>query len=366
MGSDAAGMVQSGRDQSTVLKRDHRWRHVDLGEYTTVYDTVVAARARIRTKNDLQSMRVSHESFSNHRRTLAKTDRNSAYDFNQWFATDKCMIRIADATQLTEPIGISHTIARRGSMVTQVVVEVGTNARASFVDNTLAPGTTFINRSTHLTVGAGSTVTYFLHNHASSDHFETVTIFCAAGSRVKLVTCTTGASLGHIEMNIHLVGPDSQADIGAVCLPSRSGQAVLHTLQHHEAPHTTSDLDARSVLVDHTKALYNGFIKINRTVVGANAYQKNSNVLLSGFAKAFSVPNLEIEANDVRCTHGSVTSGLSEEELFYAASRGLPVNQARRLITAAFFDPVVARLEDATIEQYARRLIHKTIRSILP
>ncbi len=118
----------------------------------------------------------------------------------------------------------------------------------------------------------------------------------------------------------------------------------LHTVQEHRAPHTLSDLLYKNAVKDRSRSVFSGMIRVHYGAQKTNAFQANRNLILSEGAKADSIPNLEIMANDLRCTHGSATSRLNEEHLFYLMSRGLTRAQAVRMVVEGFFTELLDRV----------------------
>jgi Fe-S cluster assembly protein SufD len=118
----------------------------------------------------------------------------------------------------------------------------------------------------------------------------------------------------------------------------------IRTLQDHVAPGTTSNLLFKGAVEGLAQSVYTGLIHIGKQAAGVNAFQTNRNVKLSDGAWAHSDPNLEIENNDVRCSHASTVGPVDEEQAFYLESRGIPPTVAERLIVMGFFDEVLDRL----------------------
>ena len=114
--------------------------------------------------------------------------------------------------------------------------------------------------------------------------------------------------------------------------------------QDHVAPDTTSNLLFKGAVGGRSKSVYTGLIKVEKSARGTNAFQTNRNLKLSDHAWAESVPNLEIENNDVRCSHASTVGPVDEDQRFYLESRGVPTAVAERLIVAGFFDEVLEQL----------------------
>src|SRR5579864_3894200 len=126
-------------------------------------------------------------------------------------------------------------------------------------------------------------------------------------------------------------------------------QFDFHTLQGHRSPNTRSDLLFKSALDDRSHSAYTGVIIIDRGAQRSDAYQANRNLLLSEGARADTEPMLEIEADDVRCTHGATVGPIDEETLFYAATRGLSPDDAARLIVEGFFAEVFQKFGDERV-----------------
>jgi Fe-S cluster assembly protein SufD len=130
------------------------------------------------------------------------------------------------------------------------------------------------------------------------------------------------------------------------------------TLQIHEVPATASDLLYKNALNDTARTIFTGLIRVDEGAHQTDAYQKVRNLLLSDEAEANSAPGLEIEADDVRCTHGATSGTLEGEELFYFESRGIPRKQAQQLITFGFLNEVVERLPHSGIQEKLRNCLH--------
>ena len=118
----------------------------------------------------------------------------------------------------------------------------------------------------------------------------------------------------------------------------------FRTIQDHDAPHTTSDLLFKGAVQDESRSVYTGLIKVRKHARGTAAFQTNRNLTLSEGAWAESVPNLEIETNDVRCSHASTVGPIDADQRFYLESRGIPTQIAERLIVLGFFDEVLDQL----------------------
>lgn len=134
-----------------------------------------------------------------------------------------------------------------------------------------------------------------------------------------------------------------------------------HTFQNHIVGQGKSDLLYKGALKDNAYSAFRGLIRINPGAQRSDAYQQNRNLLLSGHAHADSIPELEIEANDVRCTHGATVGPLEEEAVFYLMARGIPRPEAERLITEGFFDELIAKIPLEVVQERLFSVIRQKI-----
>jgi Fe-S cluster assembly protein SufD len=139
----------------------------------------------------------------------------------------------------------------------------------------------------------------------------------------------------------------------------------FRTLQEHAAPRTTSDLVVKGAVAGTSRSVYNGLIRMRHGAKGANAFQTNRNLVLSDGAHADSVPNLDIQENDVRCSHASAVGPVDEEQRFYLESRGVPRAVAERLILVGFFAELLDRVNPA-VGEYVLGRIAERVKAVAP
>ena len=149
-----------------------------------------------------------------------------------------------------------------------------------------------------------------------------------------------GGEYARLRTDCTLAGRGANGDLLAAYFGDGDQTLDFRTFQHHDAPDTTSNLLFKGAVGGHSRSVYTGLIRVDKQARGTNAYQTNRNIKLSDDAWAESVPNLEIENNDVHCSHASAVGPIDEEQRFYLESRGVPTAEAERLIVAGFFDEV--------------------------
>ena len=171
-----------------------------------------------------------------------------------------------------------------------------------------------------------------------------------------------GSRLSKVNQHVALVGEGATAEVNGVMFTEGRQHLSYHTLQLHEAPGCKSDLLYKGALQDHSRVVWRGMIKVDPDSQKTNAYQRNDNLLLSADARADSIPGLEIEADDVICTHGATIGRVDDEQVFYAQSRGLSRNEAIRMIVAGFFQQVFDRIAIESVRDVLARTIGRRIR----
>ena len=164
-----------------------------------------------------------------------------------------------------------------------------------------------------------------------------------------------GAKLAKVNQHVGLVGEGAYSQVNGVMFTQGKQHLSYHTLQHHEASSCRSDFLYKAALQDKSRTVWRGMIKVDPEAQKTDGYQRNDNLLLSSSARADSIPGLEIEADDVRCTHGSTSGRVDEELIFYARCRGYTRKEAIQMIVTGFFQQVFDRI---TIESVREALGH--------
>ncbi len=171
-----------------------------------------------------------------------------------------------------------------------------------------------------------------------------------------------GAHLAKVNQHVALVGRGAVAQVNGVMFTEGSQHLSYHTLQHHQSPDCSSDLLYKGALQDKSHLVWRGMIKVDRDAQKTDGYQRNDNLILSENARADSIPGLEIEADDVRCTHGATAGRVDDELIFYAQSRGLSRREATRMVVAGFFQQVFDRITIDSVREALGDAIRRRVR----
>jgi Fe-S cluster assembly protein SufD len=175
------------------------------------------------------------------------------------------------------------------------------------------------------------------------------------GGQLDWVAGEMGTRMSKIFMTLDLDGNDSWGRISGLYFAHARQHLDLDTQQNHHALRTTSDLLFKGALKGHSRSVWQGMILVDPGAQQTDGFQANRNLLLERSARADSIPGLEIQADDVRCTHAATVGKVDDTEIFYLMSRGIPYTEALKLIVSGFFDPVMQRIP---FEEVRERLGH--------
>ena len=197
--------------------------------------------------------------------------------------------------------------------------------------------------------------------HKTKKEKESLEYILKKNSQLTLVLVVSKAIDADIHVVVRLTGRGASVKVIGLVVGRGDHKITIHTEQLHEAPETTSNLLVKAALSDNVRFSYDGVIRVARAAQKSDAYQKNENLLLSSGARARSDPALEILANDVRCTHGSTTGKINEDQLWYLASRGLSLGEATRVLVYGFFESAIAKISDTIGQEKIRRILWETL-----
>lgn len=170
-----------------------------------------------------------------------------------------------------------------------------------------------------------------------------------------------GAKLAHIHQDVVLDGRGSEAEVNGVTFATDKQIHSFYTQQAHNAPETRSDLLYKQVLRDHSRAIWRGMIRVEPEGQQTNGYQRNDSLMLSPTCRTDAIPGLEIEADDVRCTHGATAGRVDEEQIFYCMTRGMSEYEAMHMIVEGFFQTVFDRIPVEVVRETLNQAIIKKL-----
>lgn len=292
-------------------------------------------------------------------------------DLNTAFAAGGALLYVPKGVEIAAPFVVQHVVSGENRAIfphTLVVLDEG--AKATLVEFfTSASANTasseaprqFASGVNDLHAGAGAQLTYVGAQTwtAQTLAFQSNSIVAQRDARVLSLNLHLGGRQARHASHSRLQGPGAHSEMLALTTAQGAQEFDQRTLQTHQAPHTSSNLLYKNALLGAARTIFSGLIVVEPEAQKTDAYQSNRNLMLSDTAEANSLPGLEIQANDVRCTHGSTTSRVPAEQEFYLESRGIAPPQAKELLVFGFFEEVLNKLENEELHGALSALIAK-------
>ncbi len=280
---------------------------------------------------------------------------------HQAFNPETLRIESARSLVVSEPVVIeSYHSGGPKAAFPSVEVNAGENSQLTVVERQSAAegGGITVTRLTE-TVADAANLGYITIQDLDDQHVQVGRLRASVGTQANLVGgyVSFGGKYARVRTDVSLDGRGANGNLVGAYYGDGDQVLDFRTFQHHRARDTRSDLLFKGSLDDKSGSVYTGMINIHPEGAGSNAFQTNRNIKLSEDAWAWSVPNLEIENNDVRCSHATTVNPIDEDQEFYLQARGVPPVEADRLIVAGFFDEAINRLPNEAAKDEARRLI---------
>jgi len=275
------------------------------------------------------------------------------------------LLYVPDNVEIDEPFVAYHWhIAPGASLFPHMLVVGGKNSRFSIVDAqqslygdregfSCAVGNVFAESGAKI---FRKTIQNFNERFVS---FQLDTNNADRDTSVRGMNLNLGSRRARFENEVRINGAGAEVKLRSLTVADHDQEFDQRTLQIHNAPNAVSDLLYKNALMDKSRTIFSGLIKVAKEAQQTDAYQTNRNLLLDQTAQANSLPGLEIEANDVKCSHGATTGQLDSEELFYFLQRGIPKPVAQQLMVFGFFEEVIEQFENAELEENLRSLIRE-------
>lgn len=270
-------------------------------------------------------------------------------EMNSAYMTDPLIVRAPGGRDVEAPVVVVNLITTEGTAVfPRLIVRCGSDASIKVLDIMRSTGdiTAFVAPVVELDNADAARLSYLNVQELGDGICQIASQVSQVGSQgtLKADSAAFGGDYARLRADCRLIGRGADGHLGAVYFGNDTQTLDFRTFQDHIAPDTTSDLLFKGVLDDKSRSVYSGLIRVGKEARGTNAFQTNRNIKLSDDAWAESVPNLEIETDDVRCSHASTVGPIDEEQRFYLQSRGVPTSVADRLIVAGFFNEVIDAL----------------------
>jgi Fe-S cluster assembly protein SufD len=330
-----ATIASAGRRAALVVVRNGSVVYAEVDPALAGKGLVVADGARLDEGDDLLG-------------DVAPSATDAFSELNTAFLPGAVVVRVPTGIDVAAPIVVAHWFDGEGTAAfPRTIVDIGRNASATVVEHqSSADVDALIDPVVELRVADAARLQYLnvqdLGPRVWQVGYQASQVGRDATLRSSVVAL--GGSYARVRTDSRITGKGGTAELTAVYFADGDRMHDFRTLQDHAAPSSTSDLLFKGAVQDRGRSVYSGLIRVRKEARGTNAFQTNRNLVLSEGAGAESVPNLEIETDDVRCSHASAVGPIDDEHRYYLESRGVPPEVAERLIVLGFFSEVLDRL----------------------
>ncbi len=301
----------------------------------------------------------------------AVMEKESFVSLNTAFSQDGIFLYVPDGKKLEKPIQIINLLlSDKNQMVHhRNLVVVGKNGTAEIIicDHTLSPYLFLTNSVTEVFLGENADLDLLrLQNeHNNSCQVTNTWIKQERSSRCQHGTITLHGGLVRNNLHVKMIGEGAETTALGLFLEDKTQHVDNFTVIEHMAPNCRSDQHYKGVLDDYSTGAFTGKIHVHPDAQKTEAFQSNNNILLSDTAKMHTKPQLEIYADDVKCSHGATVGQLDKDALFYLQSRGIPKDESRLLLMDAFAHDVISRIRQASLHERISDLVSKRLRGEL-
>ncbi|MBA3484424.1 MAG: Fe-S cluster assembly protein SufD [Pirellulales bacterium] len=352
---------------------------VSLGGRTSTLDSAATAGGRLADKwaskgvlfGSLPALVAEHgdllRPFFERRLVNPERDKFAALNAAAW--AGGALLYVPRRVVIDEPFHSLSAITNGGVDLDKTLVILEEGAEATLLSETASfthDGGGFHAGSIELIVEPDARLRYVnLQNWGDQVwHFAHQMAHIAARGHLQWTIGALGSRLAKVNQHVALTGQDAEAQVNGVMFTQGRQHLSYNTHQHHKAPHCRSDLLYKAALQDESRTVWRGMIKVDRAAQRTDAYQRNDNLMLARTARADSIPGLEIEADDVRCTHGSTSGRVDDQQIFYAMTRGYTRQEAVRMIVEGFFQQVFDRIPIESVSEALGEAIGQRVRAL--
>ncbi len=316
--------------------------------------------------------RINDESVFSSNGSLLNFERffngNNPFSFLNLAAfSDSVFLQIKDNTVLERPIVLQYNYIFETSSLSNTLnfIEVGENSKVSiiilFKSNNASK--VFANEyiNLHLKQNSSIEISFLQYDLSNLILLNNLNVVCDIGVFFKSNYFSFETQFVRNNVNLAFEGINSTAKLNGVYIVSSNNFVDNHTMLYHNQPFCTSDEDYRGIINEQARSVFNGKIYVARGAQKTNAYQSNKNILLSNEARVYTRPQLEIYADDVKCTHGATAGFLDQDSLFYLTTRGIGKEKAKALLLSSFVSNNLERVEQSELRNILKELVAKKL-----
>ena len=334
------------------------------GRYQPNLSRIVSPTEQIQITSFADALKADPEFIGSHFARYADYQENAFTALNTALASDGVVVRVPRNAVVEQPVILRFiTDARNQNIASQPrnLIIVGENAELMLAESyrTLGERLGFVNVVTEIVLDRNARMQYYkVQNETEKTyHIGTTQVNQTDNTHFYSATVTLNGSFVRNNLNIVLNGQHAEAFMYGLYMPNGRQHVDNHTLVDHAMPNSYSNELYKGILDDNSTGVFNGKIYVRPDAQKTNAYQSCKNVVLSAGASMNTKPQLEIFADDVKCSHGTTTGKLNDEALFYMRSRGIPKDEARTLLLYAFSQDVLSQIKIQPMREYLEKVV---------
>ncbi len=275
------------------------------------------------------------------------------------FLADGIYIEVQKNVKVSEPLEINHA-ALADAVFPRILVSLAEGAELQLVETYTSRGAaqTFVGQTTDIVLAANAKLNHvrIVTEGDKALHISRGRAVLTKDSRLNSFCFTAGAKLTRNDFDVALTGAGAEVHLDGLYMAKGEQHVDNHTTIDHRVPDATSSQLYKGVLDGKSRAVFNGKVFVRQDAQRTNAYQMNRNLLLSSDAEIDTKPELQIDADDVKCSHGAAVGQLNQDQLFYLESRGLDKARAVALLSHAFANEALLKIEDEALRARLAKL----------
>jgi Fe-S cluster assembly protein SufD len=338
------------------------------GIYHPELSRLVSPAEQVQITSFAEAIKADSEFMETHFAHYADYQDSAFTALNTAMASDGVVVRVPNNTTVDQPIILRFITDARISNITSQprnLIVIGKNAEVMMAESyrTLGENSSFVNVVTEIVLDRDARMQYYkvLNETEKAYHIGTTQVHQSDNSHFYSASITLNGNFVRNNLNIVLNGQHTEAFMYGLYMPNGRQHVDNHTLVDHAMPNSYSNELYKGILDDNSTGVFNGKIFVRPDAQKTNAYQSCKNVVLSPGASMNTKPQLEIYADDVKCSHGTTTGQLNDEALFYMRSRGIPKDEARTLLLYAFSQDVLSQIKIQPIREYLEGVVREKL-----
>lgn len=340
------------------------------GYFSSALSKIISSEKELSILGLLEAEKRFPEEIKKHYGNNASYETDAFTALNTAFAQDGACIIVPNRTSVSYPIIFHYindsAVSNKNMVHPRTLVVMGEGSEVDIIESfhTIGPEKSFVNIVTEIVLEDNSIVRYTKINNESDKayHLGNTHICQSKGSTFTANTMSFGGAMVRNNLNIIVDGEGAEANMNGLYILNGNQHVDNHTMVDHKRPNTTSNELYKGIIDGQANAVFNGKIYVRQIAQKTNAFQSNKNILLSDDASINTKPQLEIWADDVKCSHGATTGQLDNEQMFYLRSRGLSEESARSMLLYAFATDVIEDIKISALKHYLEKKISDRLR----